>query len=323
MDVDVVIPMRNGEQYIVRALKSIASQTIQPINVIVVDDGSDDFGPDLVKEFSVSSFNLILISTKHIGLSAARNLGIRSTKSELVALLDCDDYWSPKKLENQVNFLKNTPLAQVVFSNCFIYHDSLAKIENAINNNDSFFSFKNIVLQRYRVVGSASSICLKKILFSEIGFFNEKIEYGEDYDLWIRIAAKHKIYEIPDRDVYITKRENSMQSEVKTGLDAFRNSLMYFDVWHRNKIEFLQYKPEFSRLIWPDIRTNVFRSPQNLKLFFREIKDSYPEKYFQFFGTLKRQISFFVILLSQDVISKFVITLQKFVLKIQTLYKQS
>lgn len=301
MDIDVVIPMRNGEAYIQRALDSIFNQTSVPTNVIVVDDGSDDNGPKIVETYQMAYKNIQLLQTQHIGLSAARNLGLRASRSTFVALLDCDDYWGPRKLENQMRYLQGHPECNLVFSNCYINNEISGTIYDAVSNEGIEFTYENVFLQKFRVIGSASSVCLRVEGLKKTGMFSEKLTYGEDYDLWVRIAATTQFHEVKQRDVFITVRSNSMQTKKQRGIASFRNSLMYFEVWTENRIDFLTYLNDFKRLIWPDFSQAMLRHPLDILKFFREIRATYPIIYNLLFSTNRLRLMFCMFNISQGV----------------------
>lgn len=295
MDVDVVIPMYNGEKYIARALDSVLMQSKKVKQIIVINDGSDDSGPSIVNDYQKFNKSIIQITTENMGLSAARNLGIMATDSTFVALLDCDDYWGNKKIENQINYLQQNPDVSAIFSQCYINNEQSGKIEKVATNKHFEFSYENLFLQRFRIIGSASSVCLRVDELKDIGLFDEKMKYGEDYELWIRLAKRIKFVELKERDVYITKRENSMQSKKSKGIDAFRNSIMYFYVWNKHNIEISNHESEFKKLIWPDIRQSIFRQPANIRNFFSFLEIEFPSEYKYLFGTKIKKFSFLFI----------------------------
>lgn len=304
MDVDVVIPIHNGEAYINRALDSILKQTWAPINVIVVDDGSEDSSASIVRTYQTAHTNIRLLQTKHVGLSAARNLGIAAASSTYVALLDCDDYWGPRKLEHQIKYLVEHPDCSVVFSNCFIDNEIKKTIYEAVSNKETEFTYENIFLQKYRVIGSASSACIKLEILKKVGMFSENISYGEDYDLWVRLGALTRFHEVKHRDVFITIRTGSMQTIKQAGIASFRNSTMYFEVWTKNKIDFKCYLNEFKKLIWPDIYRALKRRPTDLLDFFDEIQKRYPIPYSLIFSSSYLKFNFVVFNLFQGACSR-------------------
>lgn len=93
------IPLYNGEKYIRTAIHSVMAQTRQPDEVVIVDDGSTDAGPNIVAEYATNDFRIRLERKPNGGQSSARNLGVARSSSELIAFLDQDDWWYPNHLE--------------------------------------------------------------------------------------------------------------------------------------------------------------------------------------------------------------------------------
>lgn len=112
MNYDVVIPAYNAAKTIKETLSSVLEQSVQPANIIVVDDGSTDSTTDLIR--SVSN-KIQVISQKNRGCGSATSTGIRATAAPVVATLDADDLWLPLKIERQLSVLKNQPDIALVF----------------------------------------------------------------------------------------------------------------------------------------------------------------------------------------------------------------
>ena len=106
MKISVVIPTYNRIALVERAIDSVLMQSIKPFDIIVVDDGSDDGTSEMIKK-KYRSINLV--QQQNSGVSAARNNGIKHAKGDWIALLDSDDEWTEKKLENQANRLIKNP----------------------------------------------------------------------------------------------------------------------------------------------------------------------------------------------------------------------
>ena len=106
MKISVVIPTYNRIALVERAIDSVLRQSIKPFDIIVVDDGSDDGTSEMIKK-KYRSINLV--QQQNSGVSAARNNGIKHAKGDWISLLDSDDEWTEKKLENQADRLIKTP----------------------------------------------------------------------------------------------------------------------------------------------------------------------------------------------------------------------
>ena len=104
--VSVIIPTYNRAHLIDKAIKSVLNQTYQDFEIIVVDDGSTDNTNEVLKNFTDSRIHYIF-HTSNLGVSAARNTGIKTSQGEYIALLDSDDDWLPEKLDKQVDVLQN------------------------------------------------------------------------------------------------------------------------------------------------------------------------------------------------------------------------
>lgn len=102
--VSVILPVHNGARYVAEAIRSVLDQDYQPVECIVVDDGSTDASADIIAEHPVQ-----YIHRAQGGPGAARNTGIRASRGELLAFLDQDDQWAPGKLTAQVDALRANP----------------------------------------------------------------------------------------------------------------------------------------------------------------------------------------------------------------------
>src|SRR5277367_3459376 len=110
--ISVVVPVFNGAAYIAQAIDSVLGQTLAPDEVIVVDDGSSDSTADIVKRYQP---HVLYRRQVNQAPGAARNLGIRESKGELLAFLDSDDIWLPEKLRVQKMALDQDPRLHLVF----------------------------------------------------------------------------------------------------------------------------------------------------------------------------------------------------------------
>ncbi len=110
--ISIITPLYNSEEFILDMIKSVQAQTYQNWEMIVVDDYSQDGGPNIVKEISKTDERIKLISQKqHSGASHARNVAIDLAQGRYLAFLDSDDLWHEQKLNKQLNFMKKNHYA--------------------------------------------------------------------------------------------------------------------------------------------------------------------------------------------------------------------
>jgi glycosyltransferase involved in cell wall biosynthesis len=120
--VSVVIPVFNGEQFLAEAIRSVLDQTYQPIQPIVVDDGSSDASVAIARSFEAVD----VIEQEHRGPGAARNRGVAHSSGGFLAFLDADDVMPADKLERQVGYLIENPGVGCVLGRQELFGDGLS-----------------------------------------------------------------------------------------------------------------------------------------------------------------------------------------------------
>lgn len=188
MQVSVVIPVFNSAASIEQALESVLSQTVLPAEIVVVDDGSTDSTREVVERFGAP---VRCIAQANRGVAAARNRGVRESGGEWIAFLDADDTWEPVKLERQLSLLARHP--QVTWLSCgYIQHD-LRRNERRVrvwptDAEDLVFEDALPALATEYLVHT-DTLLVSRELFDRVGGYDEKLEMGEDVDLWVRLAV--------------------------------------------------------------------------------------------------------------------------------------
>ncbi len=200
--VSVIIPLYNKSQYVRRALESVFAQSYEDFEVVVVDDGSTDDGPEQVRQYTDS--RLTLVHQANAGPGAARNRGISESKGELLTFLDADDEWMPWFLESSMAKLKNNPCCDLIASTSFLgkermdvspIYEKLGITAGAwkLQNN---MPLKQLLSMRY-IFLTCSILCKREIVERYGGFRQESgCNYGEDTYLWLQIMLNHKIFRI-------------------------------------------------------------------------------------------------------------------------------
>ncbi len=189
--VSVIIPCYNNESTIKRAIDSILIQKINNIEIIIIDDGSTDKSVIIAKGMNIT--NLSIIEIEHSGVSNARNTGIMMAKGHYIAFLDSDDEWMPDKLSTQLKeFVAFPNLGFVSTSAEFRNKDgNLLKLRN--------YEAKGNILPRLlegNIIVTSSVITRRDILIELLPAFRSGLSLGEDWLLWIRIAARYPCHVI-------------------------------------------------------------------------------------------------------------------------------
>lgn len=193
--VSVVIPTYRRPKLLAAAIQSVLSQTYQDFDIVVVDDASGDNTEEVVRSFSDPRIRYI--AHKHTWrVAAARNTGVLNSEGEIIAFLDDDDEWEEDKLKRQVALLDScAPVTGIVFTGFQKIDRQSGRVVATVTP-----SYEGHLLYELRrnCVGTASTVALRRVCLEEVGLFDETIEFGEEYDMWIRIAHSFDFASIPD-----------------------------------------------------------------------------------------------------------------------------
>ena len=222
--VSIIIPTYNQAEYLKEAIESVLNQTYKNIEIIIVDDGSTDNTLEVVASFDNK---IVYIQQRNKGASSARNTGIKEASGEYVAFLDSDDMWIKNKLEKQIEFIKNDPEIGLLGTGCYEMINMGKMIYKKI------FPAKNEILQKDLIKYNPfiqSSVIVEKDVFNDIDLYDEKFKESEDYDLWLRIAQKYKVANLPE--ALVTKRyyekglsKNKDSKQLYFALKAKKNAI--------------------------------------------------------------------------------------------------
>ena len=215
--ISIVIPTFNRIGSLPRALDSALNQTYQPSEIIVVDNGSSDGTTKLLRERYPS---IRLLIEKKLGVSAARNKGIRHSKFQWIALLDSDDAWDKTKLEKQKNALASS---QDQFR--LVHTDEIwIRNGNKFNQMKKHQKFGGDIFNNCLSLCciSPSSVLINKNIFKEVGYFDESLPVCEDYDLWLKICSQEKILFINQKLTLKYGGHKDQLSKTYWGMDRFR-----------------------------------------------------------------------------------------------------
>jgi glycosyltransferase involved in cell wall biosynthesis len=171
--VSVIIPVYNAERHLASTLESVLAQDYRPIEVLVIDDGSEDGSAEIARSFPEVRY----FHQHNQGPGVARNAGLENARGELIAFLDADDLWIPSKLTIQVSYLLDHPETGLVFARQRIHLDpGVAKPS----------WLKDELLASDSVGYGVGTLVARKTVFDQVGGFDPEFVLAEDADWFLR-----------------------------------------------------------------------------------------------------------------------------------------
>lgn len=267
--VSVIIPTYNRANMIVPCIESVLAQSYPVNEIIIVDDHSTD---DTIKQLNKFKDNIIILKTeKQSGAQTARNIGIKSAKSEWIAFLDSDDEWLPNKIEKQISALKKFAYDQwtVVHGDCYIKNTNSDKKNHwqleSING-------ENVYKQLLSKSGTLfPSILTSKQALEKINYLDENTPSYHEWDTAIRLAKHCRFIHIQEPLFIYNIHKNTISKNSDTSVEGYQYII--------NK-----FKDEINELCGEEVFTNhliinsVFALNNNKNKLGREILKQIPNK---------------------------------------------
>ena len=193
-----MIPVYNGAAFLREAVDSVLAQTYQPLELIVVDDGSTDSSPEVISSYGS---RLKSIRQANAGVAQARNTGIDASRGEFIAFLDQDDWWLPDKTRCQVELFLADPHVGLVHTSVIPCRRNAPACAQSAYRTSRSAELQGDCYQRL-LFGNGitnSSVMIRKSLLATTGQFDTSLGGNtvQDYDLWLRFAKSHRLGFIP------------------------------------------------------------------------------------------------------------------------------
>ncbi len=221
LSVSVVVPAYNRAHFLNTVVDTVLSQTFTDLELIIVDDGSQDDTRLICMQLAERDTRVRYIYQNNKGLPGARNMGIRAARGEFIALLDSDDLWEPTKLEKQWAVVEHNPDIDVIYCD-YAKIDEAGQVYHVVHPPDTRLPTMYESLLYYNIVhGSASAVLIRKACFDRVGLFDEALHSLEDWDMWIRLAQFYRFAFVPEVLVYLRQHTGQMQRNVASMADAY------------------------------------------------------------------------------------------------------
>lgn len=216
----IVIPVHNGERYIKEAIDSCINQTYKDIEIIVVDDKSEDGTLDILREYEKKDERIkILPVEKQDGLGNVINIGIRASKGKYIVRMDADDIMLPDRIQKQVRYLEEHIECVAVGGQI----DIIDANSNITGHREYTLTDRELRKNRFLFQPFAHpAVTLRKSTLEEIGLYPENLWKVEDVKLFLILSTKGEFANLPDtvlkyRITYATESQSKM-------LDHFRKT---------------------------------------------------------------------------------------------------
>ncbi|MCL1471488.1 glycosyltransferase [Argonema antarcticum] len=274
--ISVIIPVYNGEKTIRATIESVLKQSLKDYELIIINDGSQDGTLEVISQIQDS--RLQVFSYSNSGVSVSRNRGVENANGEFIAFLDADDLWTPDKLQAQWQALQENPEAAVAYS----WTDWITEAGEFLRPG-SHITANGDVYEKLLLINfldNGSNPLIRKQALLKVGGFDALLPPAEDWDMWLRLAAKYPFVAVPFPQVLYRVSANSASANVsrlalgslhaiKKAFDQAPASLQYLKPYSLSNIyKYLTYKalegfPERkkglagARFLWSAVRNDL------------------------------------------------------------------
>lgn len=208
--ISVIIPAYNCENTVKKTIQSVLKQNFTDFELIVINDGSQDKTLDIIGQ--ISDARLKVLSFENAGGNVSRNRGLKIALGEFVSFLDADDMWTADKLASQLQALKDNPQAAVAYS-WTDYIDSSDKVvisgKRLEVNGDVY---EQLLISNF--LENGSNPLIRKDAITELDGFDESLSAAQDWDMWLRLAAKFQFICVPSVHILYRISSNSVSSNL-------------------------------------------------------------------------------------------------------------
>ncbi|MEH2023499.1 glycosyltransferase [Nostoc sp.] len=208
--ISVIIPAYNSENTIKHTIQSVLNQTFSDLELIVINDGSQDSTLEVVTQIQDSRIKVF--SYSNAGGNVSRNRGLHRAVGEFVSFLDADDLWTPDKLQSQLKALQENVTAKVAYSwtDYINANGQFILSGKRINVNENVY--EKLLLNNFLENGSNPLICRKALI--TLGGFDESLNAAQDWDMWLRLASKFNFICVPSVQILYRISANSVSSNL-------------------------------------------------------------------------------------------------------------
>lgn len=232
----LLLTYKSNPDYLKKSIENALNQTYEDVELLVIDDGPGDHNDQILNKAKKEDSRVKIIKNEErLGRLKSRNLGIKKALGEYIAILDSDDYWcDKKKLEKQVNFLKQNPKCGAVGTAMILINETDREI-GRVQYPSSDKKIRNYMLSSFQM--SHPSIVFRRLVVDKIGGYSESksMKFAEDYDFFLKVGRHYKLANLPDYCLKyrIHSGSGSTMNEFKQRLTGILLTVKYFGKYPR------------------------------------------------------------------------------------------
>lgn len=217
--ISIAINLHNSLRYIDETIQSVLAQSWSDFEAVLVDDGSTDgTAQHIALHYPDPRFKIIRQSNHGMGM--ARSVSVSYARGEYVAFLDHDDVWLPNKLERQLALAAKHPDAALIFSDCLLI-DSNGHVLGAMSERYEYHQidlragYAHDELLRRGCFIAMSTAMVKLSELKKFGGPDQKLKYGDDYDMWLNLSRNHPVLYVDETLAKWRIHEASIQKNIR------------------------------------------------------------------------------------------------------------
>lgn len=220
--ISIIMSTYNSEQYLSKSIESILNQTYKDFEFLILDDGSTDNTPEIVKNYSKKDKRIKFFKNdKNLGLTPSLNTLIQNSSGNVIARQDSDDISRENRIQSQIKFLEENNLDAC--TSLAISQQSFKKV----NNLKSYLPLNFVI--KYRNPFIHGSLILKKNVLNEVGNYDERFKYAQDYKLMTDLIKSNYKVKILKKVLYELNTENNISTNKKSEQDYYAKCVKRYE----------------------------------------------------------------------------------------------
>ena len=212
--VSVIIPTYNAQNYIAETVKSVLQQSVEDIEIIIINDGSTDESRTVLEELKNTDQRISLIDKPNSGVCDTRNLGIKKATGKYITFLDADDLWEKTFLEECLKVFEVDQNIKAVYSKVQLINEKSDKLDKYLEAN-TIQSVKDVLEWKRGYVASMGCTIYDIEIVKQVGEFDTNLSTAADQDFHLRVAAITPIVGLNKTLFYYRIHSNNMHANIE------------------------------------------------------------------------------------------------------------